>query len=243
SHGRNKNGKLERSRYRFFAVDVSGSAPNIAISVPGYTSTLLDDLLDASNWVTPNTTVISTLNAAANLGTSTDADLAPKVDGSNIEGLAWVPTAARPKQLVLGFRNPSQGNDAILISLLNADAVLGGAKPSFGEAVLLDLEGLRVRALTWSKIHNAVLLIAGPKDVGGPFRLFEWNGAPADAAKPVQDLTDVPTDSAPEAIVVYENTRDIQVLYDQGEHLIDDTPCKDSSDFDQFFSDVIVHVP
>ena len=37
SHGRNKNGMLERARYRFFAMDVVGAIPNIALSVPGYT--------------------------------------------------------------------------------------------------------------------------------------------------------------------------------------------------------------
>jgi hypothetical protein len=51
-----------------------------------------------------------------------------------------------------------------LVSLLNADAVLTGSIPSFGEAILLDLGGLRVRARTWSPVHNAVLMIGGPKD-------------------------------------------------------------------------------
>ena len=243
SHGRDKNGNLERPRYRFFGLDLSGSVPNISLAAAGYTSTLLDDMLVSSNWVTPNTSVIATLNIAANLGDSTDANLAPKVNGTNIEGLAWVPTAQRPKQLILGFRNPSQSNAAILVSLLNADAVLGGSKPSFGEAILLDLGGLRVRAMTWSPLHHAVLMLAGPKDGGGPFRFYKWSGAPADAAVAVQDITNAPTDSGPEAIVVYDNTRDVQVLFDQGDHLISGTICKDKSASSQFFSDMIVHVP
>ena len=243
SHGRDKNGNLERQRYRFFAMDVSGTVPNISLSVPGYTSTLLDSMLVSSNWVTPNSSVISTLNTAAHLSDSEDSNLAPKVNGTNIEGLAWVPTAARPNQLIFGFRNPSQGTSAILVSLLNADAVLGGATPSFGEAILLDLGGLRVRAMTWSALHHAVLLLAGPKDGGGPFRMYKWSGAPSDAAIAVQDLTSAPSDSGPEAIIVYENTRDVQVLFDQGDHLISGTVCKDKSSSSQFFSDVIVHVP
>ena len=244
SHGRDKNGNLERSRYRFFAMDVSGTVPNISLAVPGYSSTLLDAMLVTANWVTPNSSVISTLNTAANLGDSTDADLAPKVNGTNIEGLAWVPTAQRPNQLMLGFRNPAQSSDAIVVSLLNADAVLGGATPSFGEAILLDLGGLRVRAMTWSPLHHAVLMLGGAKDAStGPFRLYEWSGAATDAPVAVQDITTAPTDSAPEAIVVYDNTRDVQVLFDQGDHLISGTACKDKSSSSQFFSDVIVHVP
>jgi hypothetical protein len=42
---------------------------------------------------------------------------------------------------------------------------------------------------------------------------------------------------------VYDNTRDVQVLFDQGDHLISGTVCKDKSASSQFFSDVIVHVP
>ena len=244
SHGRDKNGNLERSRYRFLALDVSGTVPSISLSVPGYTTTLLDSMLVASNWVTPSTSVISTLSTAADLSDSTNADLAPKVNGTNIEGLAWLPTAARPNQLLLGFRNPSQSTDAILVSLLNADAVLTGATPSFGEAILLDLGGLRIRAMAWSPIHQAVLLIGGPKDAtNGPYRLYKWSGVATDAPVAVTDITSAPSDSAPEALVIYDHTRDVQVLFDQGDHLISGTACKDKSASSQFFSDVIVHVP
>jgi hypothetical protein len=243
SHGRNKNGILERQRYRFFAMDLSGTAPDISLTIPGYSSTLLDDLLVASNWSTPNGSVISTVAAAASLGNSADPNLAPKVSGTNIEGLAWVPTAARPEQLIFGLRNPSQGNDAILVSLLNADAVLSGASAKFGEAILLDLGSLRVRAMTWSPLHHAVLLLAGPKAAGGPFRLFKWSGAPTEPALAVQDITNVPTDSSPEAILVYDDTHDVQLLFDQGNHLIGKELCKDVAPSNQFFSDVIVHVP
>jgi len=111
-------------------------------------------------------------------------------------------------------------------------------------AVLLDLGGLRVRAMTWSPLHRAVLVLGGAKDSSsGPFRLFKWSGVATDAAVPVQDIGDVPTDSAPEAIIVYENTRDVQVSFDQGDHLIAGTACKDKCASSQFFSDVIVHVP
>jgi Protein of unknown function (DUF3616) len=244
SHGRDKNGNLERSRYRFVGMDVSGTVPNISLEVAGYTTTLLDAMLTPANWVTPNTSLIATLNTAADLSEATDADLAPKVDGTNIEGLAWVPTTARPKQLLIGFRNPTQGADAILISLLNADAVLTGSMPSFGEAILLDLGGLRARALTWSALHDAVLMIGGPKDgSNGPYRLYKWSGAAADAPVAVQDITNAPTDAAPEALIMYDNTRDVQILFDQGDYSISGTACKDKSASSQFFTDTIVHVP
>ncbi len=245
SHGRNKSGQLERMRHRFFAVDIAGTAPAVSFTTAGYTSTLLDELLKSSNWVSPDLTVIATLTAAANLGKATDVNLAPKVNGINIEGLAWLPTVQRPKQLVLGFRNPLQGADAILVSLLNADAVVTGAKPQFGEATRLGLGGLRVRGMAWSPLHAAMLILAGPKDAGapGPFRLYRWSGVPGASPVLVTQILDWPADSGPEAIVVHPNTRDMQVLFDQGEHLIGGATCKDSAASSRSFSDVIIHVP
>ena len=241
SHGRNKDGKLERTRYRFFALDVGGTAPNVSLTVVGYTSTLFDELLKSANWVTPNQAVIAALTAASKLGKATEASLAPKLDGSNIEGLAWLPTVSRPKQLVLGFRNPVVGSDAILVTLLNADAVVTGATPQFGEATLLNLGGLRVRGMAWSPVHAAVLILAGPKDAGGPFRLYRWAGGGSAAL--VTTIAEVPADSGPEALVVYPNSHDVQILFDQGEHLINGTICKDKSAASRYLSDAIVHVP
>jgi hypothetical protein len=244
SHGRNKDGKLDRARYRFFGMDVGGTSPGITLTVAGYTTKLLDEMLVAANWLTPHATVIATLTAKSNLGTSTDASLAPLAGGTNIEGLAWAPTAARPNQLLIGFRSPSQGTSAIVVSLLNATDVLTGATPQFGEAALLDLGGLGIRAMAWSPLHNAVLLIAGPHDdSASPFRLFKWSGAPADAPVAVQDITGVPSSSAPEAIVTYPNSRDVQILFDEGDHDVGGDACKDASDSAKSFADTIIHVP
>ena len=167
SHGRNKSGKLERARYRFFAMDLAGAAPAIALSVPGYTGMLLDQMLMAENWVTPDAAVLTTLTASSNLTRATDPALPPLAGGTNIEGLAWLPDATRPNQLLIGFRSPLQGGKAIVVSLLNADAVIAGVTARFGAATLLDLGGLSIRSMTWSPVHEAILLIAGPSDRRG----------------------------------------------------------------------------
>ncbi len=242
SHSRDSDGNLSADRHRFFALDLSGTSPSVSLSVVGFTESLLDDLLSASHWVAPNASVIATLDAASALDTDEDEDLAPLAGGTSIEGLALGPTASHPKRLLLGFRSPRQGSNAIVVSLLNADAVVTGAAPSFGEALLLDLGGLGIRAMAWSELHQTVLVVGGPEAEGGPFRLFTWVGTPGAAAVPVRDLT-APSGSSPEALVVYPGTRDVEVLFDQGDHEIDDEACKDASDSDQFFSDLIVHVP
>jgi hypothetical protein len=97
--------------------------------------------------------------------------------------------------------------------------------------------------MTWSPLHGALLLVAGPKAGGGPYRLYKWSGPPSTTPMPVQDVTNAPSDASPEAIVVYPNTRDVQLLFDQGDHLVGGTICKDVTSSSRFFSDLIVRVP
>src|SRR4029079_6171554 len=184
-------------------MDVGGALPGVTLTVPGYTTTLLDQMLVAGNWATPDTTVIAALTTASGLDKATDLTLAPLAGGTNSEGLAWGPTAARPNQLLIGFRSPIPGGKAIAVSLLNADAVLAGATAQFGEVAQLDLGGRGIRGMAWSPLHAAVLLIAGPlDDSAGPFRLFRWSGAPADAPVAVSDITGLASLSARGALVI-----------------------------------------
>ncbi|WP_437281599.1 DUF3616 domain-containing protein [Sorangium sp. So ce375] len=242
SHARDKKGNLERPRYKFFAIDLAGSVPSLSMTVAGVYSNLLADMLDASNWASPNASVISLLNSRSQLSTGTVASLAPKRQGTNIEGLAALPVGGRAGRLVIGFRNPQSSAQAILVTLLNPDAVIGGAKAQLGEAYLLDLGGKGVRDLAWSAAHNALLVLSGPHDeTNGPFALWKWSGAPASAPVKVQDLT-APANAGPESIIPYSGTNDVQVLFDMGSFQIGGKDCKDASTSSQYFTDVIVHV-
>jgi hypothetical protein len=242
SHGRDKNGNLETMRYRFFATDLAGSVPDVGVTVPGSYETLLEEMLKSSNWITPNLEVITLLADRSQLGAASVPDLAPKLNGTCIEGLAAVPTAMNADRLLIGLRNPQYQSKAIVVSLLNPGAVLTQQiKPSFGEAILLDLGGLGIRAMAYSPFHGAVLIIGGPIDEGGPFKLYKWTGDPADPPSLVQDLV-VPTSSAPEGIVVFPDSRYIQVLIDQGNFQIDGQSCKDAPEADQRFTDLIFEV-
>lgn len=234
SHGRDKNGKLAPPRYRFHALDLNGTA----VTVAGYSSTLLTDLLDAARWTTPNSSVIALLDGATQPAVTTDANLAPEANGTNIEGLAAFPSAAQPGRLVVGFRNPQSGTNAILVTLLNADAMLTGARAQLGEAFLLDLGGLGVRGLAWSATHQALLILAGGK-AGGPFRIYTWTGT----GQPVSVATlTPPANHAPEAIIPYPNTLDVQILFDQGDLLINGITCKKAPAAQRYFTDQIVRI-
>lgn len=238
SQARNKDGELETPRYKFFAIDISGTVPAVSLQVAGTYSNLLKDMLDASNWLEANTSVISLLNERSRLSEDTVAELAPKLNGTNVEGLAALPSGG----LVIGFRNPQSGSSALMVTLTNPDAVISGARAKFGRAILVDLGGYGIRGMAWSEAHQAVLILSGPHDESnGPFALWKWSGDASSAPVKVRDLT-APSDSAPEVVIPYPGSKDVQIVFDMGSHLISGTACKDVSSSSQYFNDVIVHV-
>jgi hypothetical protein len=237
SHGRNTSGKLRPTRYRFAAFDLAGTLPAMTLQPIGSSSRLLSDLLVAANWDAPDAAVIATLTASSRLDVQTDANLAPELAGTNIEGLA----SDHAGRLVIGFRNPHPNGPAIVVTLTNPDAVVAGQTARFGAAATLDLGGLGIRGMAWSDAHAAVLVLAGPSGGPGPFRLYKWSGALGAAPSLVRELT-APAASAPEAIVPYPGTHDIQILYDQGDAAVGGTTCKLATPTDRRFSDAIVRV-
>lgn len=240
SHGRKKTGTLDPARYRLFAgtVDAAG-----AFTVTASTTQLLQQMLDASHWDAPNTAVIAALDAASQLAVPKDPNLAPKVNGTNIEGMAFAPTATAPERLVIGFRNPRPNNQAIVVSLVNPSAAVTGAPARFGEAIELDLGGLGIRGMAWSEPLGAVLLIAGPVDgADAPFKLYRWAGTAGAAPELVTDLT-TPAFLHPEAIVTYPGYRDVQILFDNDDLPVNGGACNAQPADQRAFHDMIVAIP
>ncbi|HWO18536.1 MAG TPA: DUF3616 domain-containing protein [Kofleriaceae bacterium] len=237
SHGRNSSGQIRQARYRFGAMDVSGKPPQIALAPAGSTQTLLQAMLVAGNWDAPDAAIIAALDAASKLGDASDPDLAPELSGTNIEGLA-----ARGTELLIGFRNPRPSARAIVVRLTNPAAVITGAAPRFGGATTLDLGGLGIRGMAWSEAHGAVLVLAGPHDASaGPFRLYKWSGTAGEAPALAATIT-APALSAPEAVVPYPGTKDVQIVFDQGDALIGGVSCKTAAAAQRRFVDTILRL-
>jgi hypothetical protein len=237
SHGRKSSGNLDRARYRFAVFDLSGAIPNVTLAPAGTATSLLDQMLVAGNWDAPNAGVIAALEAASQLGDNSDATLAPENMGTNIEGLA----SDGAGKLLIGFRNPRPGGKAIVVALANPDAVAAGAVARFAGAAELDLGGLGVRGMAYSQAHGAVLIVAGPHATGGPFKLYRWSGTLTAAPVFALDLT-APPMGAPEAVVPYPGTKDVQIIFDLGDADVAGTPCKDAAIAERRFGDAIVHV-
>jgi len=201
SHGRNKKGKLQESRYHFFANRISlekGRYAHRQID-SAYTGLLADILSDPR---------------FSRYGLEEAAKLAPKDSGGlNIEGLAATPD----KRLLLGFRNPVQAEKALLIPLENPFEVLQGKRAILGDPMELPLGNLGIRSIEYWPARGFYLIVGGPhhSDSGENFRLFRWSGDPARAPAPVDGI-DLKGFNI-EAVLIYPDKNDrVQLLSDDG---------------------------
>jgi hypothetical protein len=238
SHARTSDGAQAPSRFRFAALDLVEGELHWA----GMQTRLVSDMLDAANWSAPSDAIITALGAATKLDQPTVVNLAPKLDGLSIEGLAYAPTPATPERLAIGLRNPRPNDHAVVVTLMNAAAVIDGAPARFGEAIELDLGGLGILGMTWSNTLHAVLVIAGPHDdTAGPFQLYRWAGTADDMPVRVANLI-VPDGAHPEAVIAYPTTTDVQILFDSDNLALYGVPCDQAEVGARVFSDSIVQL-
>lgn len=193
SHGRNKKGKVQERRQRFFATE---AGPNGRLQPVGKPYThLLEDMIDA-----PQLQKYKLAHSAS---------LSPEEPGAfNIEGLAATPDAG----LLIGLRNPAPRGMALVIPLLNPDQVVQGSSAHLGEAIELDLGGLAIRSM--ELVGLAYMIIAGPPADHGEFALYRWSGDPQE--RPVQLLHEPFEKARPEALFAIPGTRKVQILSDDG---------------------------
>jgi len=222
SHGRNRDGQYRYSRYQFFATSITGSGADVVVDVDGNYTNLVNDLIAYD--------AVYDLGLSAAIGVvdgridpTTYPNLAPKIDGLNIEGLA---ATAEGDALLIAFRNPRPKIDgnrhALIIRLRNPhEVVLMGQPPQFDPPILLDLDGFGIRSIEYSLTLAQYLLVAGSHKGG--------------AAEPLQILYsyDMTTGQlsqlykfpvlTPEGMFQFPGDGDIQLISDDGT-LLFDTP-------------------
>jgi hypothetical protein len=158
SHGRNKKGKEDPSRFRFFATSLVQTEDGLDLKPIGKPyRDLLQDLIDDPRLERFN------LSAAA--------QLAPKEPGAlNIEGLC----ATADGRLLIGFRNPLPEGKALIVPLENPAELVEGKRARFGDPLLVELGGLGIAAINAS--GGRYLIAARSYDGRGASSLYEWNG-------------------------------------------------------------------
>ncbi len=155
SHGRSSKGKVQLSRYIFFATEIDDA--NLSVKVKGKPFLGMLDALLASPELAPYDLKSASL-------------LPPKQKGGlNIEGLCASPEG----WLWIGFRNPVPKGKALLVPLKNPEKVILGGKPDLGSPVTLDLGGLGVRDMCYT--GTQYYIIGGPQD-SGTCKLYSWDG-------------------------------------------------------------------
>lgn len=190
SHGRNKKGKVQDRRFRFFATDAGKGDALLAPAGKPY-SRLLQDMIEAEHLK------MHLLEEASRK--------MPEAEGAfNIEGLAATPEGA----LLIGLRNPI----ALVVPLLNPADVVDGQRARFGKAIELDLGGRAIRSL--ELVGLAYMIVAGPAADHGDFALYKWTGDAKD--KPEQLLHEDFDQVRPEALFAIPGTRKVQILSDDG---------------------------
>ena len=152
SHGRDSDGNAEPGRSRLFATRIVShpDGPRLEPIKPGAYTALRENMFDDLK--------LKPLKLSEAFASGEKKGPAPEAkNGFNIEGLAATPEGG----LLIGFRNPRPGKQAIVIPLNNpADVVDAGKRPVFGNPRLLDFEGRGIRSIEW--INNVYVIVAGP---------------------------------------------------------------------------------
>jgi hypothetical protein len=199
SHGRNKNGKVRPNRCRLFATDFKVENGVPALALAGKPCKILLEALCQD----PRLARFELMKAASRTPKDPDA--------LNIEGLSATPQG----RLLIGFRNHIPRGKALLVPLLNPNETIAGKAPLFGDPIELDLGGLGVRDLEWT--GKSFFIIAGSFEGGHKSKLYRWNGL---GSNPELLVVKHLGDYNPEAIIMYPQTDDLQILSDDGTRLV-----------------------
>ena len=221
SHGRNKDGGLRPSRYRFFATDIKIVDNTISLQPVGKPHKMLVQSL-LNNPAMRRLGLREATRLDDDLSKKQREQLAPKDKGLNIEALAASPDG---NTLFIGFRNPlpldkTTGRAcALVIPLTNPQQVVEkGASPAFAEPILWDMNDLGLRSMEYSGFHKAFFIIAGRADETPDFALYRWSGKTDEKPALLKRMSQ--SDLTPEALIPFEKSEKLLLLSDDGSLLI-----------------------
>jgi hypothetical protein len=196
SHSRNSRGEEKKSREKLLRVRVEGDRMVSPVAVTG-----LKAALAAAHPVLAQAAAIPDV----------------KNDGGlNIEAMEMAPDGQR---LLIGFRSPLLGGQAILASLDNPAAAFDGAEPRISPSlVTLDCGGHGLRALSWIPALDGYLLVSGPvAQEQVQFHLWFWRGKAGEPPRPAS-VADLPGFEHAEGIspAIVAGAPKIMVVSDDG---------------------------
>ena len=180
SHGRNKDGKVRLSRYRFFATKIRNNPTEGTVSIEPFGNpckTLIEQLLAYPKAEFLN--LEQAVQMGAELSKKEREKLAPKKKGLNMEAMTYLPERG---SLLIGLRNPLYKADkksrkkAIAFELLNPAETAAGQAAKFGEIVLWDLQERGLRGMEYDPSRKVHFILAGPVDEESTCAMYVWDG-------------------------------------------------------------------
>ena len=165
------------------------------------------------------------------------AQISPEDDGGlNIEGLAATPEG----HLLIGLRSPVVDGKALILTLKNPNEVLAigaAAKaPVFGPPIEPPLDGLGIRSIDYADKLKAFLIVAGPQDSEGVFKLYKWSAG----TLPTALATSIGKGLRPEGLFSLADGKSFQLLSDDGDEKTGGVPCKEAPPEKRKFRSVTV---
>ncbi|MBR1129181.1 DUF3616 domain-containing protein [Bradyrhizobium iriomotense] len=213
SHGRDSDGDAEPGRARLFATRIvpDPAGPRLEqVNAAAYKN-LREDMFDDEK-LKPLKLAEAYAPDKKKNGPPPESD-----NGFNIEGLAATPDG----RLLIGFRNPRPGNNAVVIRLDNPAEVVDGKKPVFGKSWQLEnLEGRGIRSI--ERINDTYVIVAGPhldaenSSIKPPFALYTWSGRETDNKPAEMKGVAIPADFTPEAVFAIPGSSNMMLLSDDG---------------------------
>ncbi len=223
SHGRNKDGKLRPSRYRFFATEIryAGGPENkvfSSLAVKGLPcSTLIDQFL--KHPAAAGLNLESAVQKDRDLSKKQRKKLAPKEEGLNIEAMTYLPESGT---LLIGLRNPlfradkKGGGQAILFELLNPKEVVEGKAAQFGRVLLWNLGERGLRGMEYDAFRKVHYVIGGAVDSETSSMLFVWDGDSDHQPRQVFEWPESKGAFTPEGIAMHPDGQAIWIFSDDG---------------------------
>ncbi|HVW46981.1 MAG TPA: DUF3616 domain-containing protein [Solirubrobacterales bacterium] len=187
SMGNSKKGNLKPYRSTLFTTHISGEGADTELTFGGYYKGLRADLI---NWDQEHGNRFGFAAGAA------EGNVPKQINGFNVEGMEFAPGST--ETAYVGFRAPlspaKAGGDALLVPVTNLGALATSGQnttlhATFGEPILMNLEGLSIREIR-KNADGEYLILAGSWAATGPQALYTWDGVPADP--PVKTLTNLP---------------------------------------------------
>jgi hypothetical protein len=186
SMGNSKKGNLKPYRSTLFSTHISGEGASTELTFGGYYKGLRADLIA---WDEANGNRFGFAAGAA------AGNIPKQINGFNVEGMEFAPGSS--ETAYVGFRAPlspaKTGGKALIVPVTNLAALATSGQnttlhATFGEPILMDLEGLSIREIR-KNAAGEYLIIAGSWAGSGPQALYTWDGKPADP--PVKALTSI----------------------------------------------------